>query len=743
MAREICGQLDISQIDDNELIAISGYGAWVGFEVEEKTYELIGHPYAYAVIKFNSPCWSTPCSGDSSNLINQSFLMISNALSNTILKSGTQNPSVSEFFGGSGEISNIICGVNIDLLKIAQENVDSLQSNEKGFQPAAIKPKACVVPMKSNVFSYGPWASNNFATTYGGAELQINNDLAPWLFGSTQLLNAAGQELANTTLVGLSYAEKGSATVVGLPMYTAGTALSSGPVLTNVSVSFGANGATTTYDFATYTPKFGQLSRAIIERYKTIAANRNEQLRFLRQNAINNNKIGRKFAGVPTATNFNTYNRGSESSKSLSDRNSLGRLLVGEIFDYQDTANSGVGQRTVVGLTTLSKSVLEMRGSGYRNKGFMSLDGLYGPVSISGGGGLPRFVEFPNYTGYPANSYLPIGAQPPFLKSDTSISATDATASDINEQSETISIHKNYLNPLSNPNSIPHHNGQSAGHCIEIAGRETSIPRSGLMTNFYRPESNGKYSSDYRFLGMRGPLVLHSWGYDTDGKPVPNAADVDSDTKNGIFTTDNLKGEFLNDWLQKPHTWPVAPVDLRLDRERGVWVSPQQPKIVVIELKDNLKPYGRAQAKLITKYTADEGEERLYSKTITDKDGYSISDDNTLVIAEDRIGLQYTPGNKAYAYYDSFTSTYIILEAANSLLVGYTEGLWYKNTFKAVQIKKVEISETESFPSFVDDGDPVMVYNMIENTGRLDSYYVIIAKINGLYIYINGGACTD
>jgi hypothetical protein len=33
------------------------------------------------------------------------------------------------------------------------------------------------------------------------------------------------------------------------------------------------------------------------------------------------------------------------------------------------------------------------------------------------------------------------------------------------------------------------------------------------------------HENNQRFFGLRGPLVLHSWGYDTDGYPIPNAAD--------------------------------------------------------------------------------------------------------------------------------------------------------------------------------------------------------------------------
>jgi hypothetical protein len=98
-------------------------------------------------------------------------------------------------------------------------------------------------------------------------------------------------------------------------------------------------------------------------------------------------------------------------------------------------------------------------------------------------------------------------------------------------------------------------------HCIEIVARG-SVPQSkagyALETsrNVNEASSNitaDKYNLDYhnedimlshmrskygdnnnntivhennqRFIGLRGPLVLHSWGYDQDGYPAPNAAD--------------------------------------------------------------------------------------------------------------------------------------------------------------------------------------------------------------------------
>lgn len=37
--------------------------------------------------------------------------------------------------------------------------------------------------------------------------------------------------------------------------------------------------------------------------------------------------------------------------------------------------------------------------------------------------------------------------------------------------------------------------------------------------------SNNPVENNQRFLGLRGPLVMHGWGFDTDGYPVPNASE--------------------------------------------------------------------------------------------------------------------------------------------------------------------------------------------------------------------------
>ena len=118
-----------------------------------------------------------------------------------------------------------------------------------------------------------------------------------------------------------------------------------------------------------------------------------------------------------------------------------------------------------------------------------------------------------------------------------------------------------------------------------------------------------------RFFAFRGPMMLHGWGYDTEGYPVPNQADQPKEFDNqgrpkrflltSSGTNDFAKeGKFLpgdneslgdiigsgyimenGQWTRKPTNyfhlnwgersdlWPIGPIDLRWDHDRKVWVG--------------------------------------------------------------------------------------------------------------------------------------------------------------------------
>lgn len=689
MAGTSCdARLNISTISDDNIIADYNFEngkAWIRADIEEKIYILynstLGNNLPGVVIKFADACYASMCPADLQAAINPTLLLASQALDTTL--TATQNTSTpgapqpnpsgtSINESAASHKSKNICGLgNERAIGAAARAVDSAAINDRGYQPAAVLPNAVVVPMRSNIKTYGPFISNNFNTSAGGIGVEVNQDLSPWVFGSVELMNKAGRKIAESANIGLLYSETGGVTVPGLPQYTFGQIFgTAGPNLTGVSVTFSSSGITTTYDFRTFTPKFGGLTRAFIDKFKMIAKHRTEQIRMLRNNQITQSKIGRKIA------KFNRGNR-TQTERDLprSARSTLQRVIIGGI----ENSTSGV-DRNVVGLSPLGKSVIEMV-EGYQNKAYMSFDALYSPVSLKGDGGLPKFTEFSNDT--IGTKGAPSYANPPF-----SISGI---------QNYNIDINQNYLNPLTNPfnSGEHHHSGSGYGHSIDLVGRESELPTSGLITNFYSKDDPSRYSEDYRFLAMRGPLVLQSWGYDTDGKPIPNES--------------GFTDRFANNWLLESSKWPVGPIDLRFDRTRGVWVSPPPYKIVVVKLLDDLVPYSTTSGVLINENI---NKDLRYGSDLYDLNGSGVmaDADNSVAIVTlvDRLGSLHSKDTAVYASYDTYSGEYLILSAGageGRILKGTYVGSWDKNQSKIVTL----ITSTSS------SGNTITVFNRLKN----------------------------
>lgn len=676
-----CGKLDVRNLPEDEIIAINEK-LWIATEIDEKIYLWNSHPSV--VVKFSHGCPGYPCDDDQN--LNPQLAMIQERKEAAAAANGGTGPentpcdSASCSESETQAIPPSVTTSDKDQIKEAQKAADYTSLEAIAPQFPVVKPALAVVPMKSNIFSYGPYVSTNFDTSCGGAQVEVNPELAPWVYGSVSAMNAAGSSIVENMSLGLVKAETGSFTIPGLPVSNfskLGTQINGvGPSLTSMNFSFGSNGISTSYEFQTFTPKFGSLNRHLLDRIKSIAKNRASQIKFLRTNQINTNRIGRKIKAIEMGKILQRQRGGT-----------LQRVLVGEIYDFErKNADDQYGQRTVVGVDSLRQSVKEMAFD-YDKKAYISLDALYGPVSLNGGGGLPQYASF----SIGCHKSSPQLSQPPVVKdSDPTNPSSNPFTSGLDQYN--LEISQDYINPLTNSFAADehHHSGAGAGHVVDLIGRETSVPVSGLITNFYKSTDDKRYSDDYRFLGMRGPLVLQSWGYDTNGKPIPNAADTYDDTKKGEFVSEKLKDKFLKDWLKKPATWPVAPVDLRFDRKRGVWVSPPGYKVVVAILQEKLNAYGSAKASLINKNpdSNDSFGDKLY-----DNDGNEIkadsSDTEAKIKVVDRLGISYAKGTKMYCYYDTFKCEYIVLEAVQQ---------------KCIRFKLIDFCEnTPNQPSYGDE----------------------------------------
>lgn len=682
-----CGNLDTRRISEDDLLSY-GVNAWVRADFDEKLilfqippdlYSIrVGFnngfptifpqqgsllPRPHIVLKLSSPAVATLCPND---LVAPRGLVwavtgLIQSLQNNRGQTANPPPAKNTPTVGATGINIVASGYN---------SLDISSLNDLGFYPAAVVPTAAVVPMRSNIRIYGPWGSSNFFANpgqCGGTQVEQNPDLAPWVWGSTVGLNVVALNLVEQNNVGLVKAESGGATFPGLPTVNQLGNVAGGPTLTGINFNFGAGGITTNYEYRTYTPKFGKLPKLYADRLKLFAKRRTEQLRFIKSQANSMSKFNRKLRlntirDVLSNARFNFIPDARKAS--------LQRVITAEIYDYYISpptpSGSGYSQRTVVGMETLSKSTNEMMDS-YNKKAFMSLDGIFGPVSLSGDGGLPRFATADR--SHPSGQFFhfssPIQPHPPFT-----LGSNDTATASVLHDEYNLNIYNMYLNPLTNPSGNPHYINSCPGHVIDMVGRNSTVPDSGLISNLYDYEQfDGRYSTDYRFLGLRGPIVVHAWGYDLDGKPVPNAIDKEHLAKSGIFVTEvsgvGLKDAFMDNWLEKPASWPVGPIDLRWDRNRGMWVTPQPYKLVVARVTKNVPAYGKGLGAIINKDSTE-----YYGQKIYDSNGVLVAEESTagsnetnlpIIILVDRIGNSHSVGDMVYAHYDAYNSEYIIL----------------------------------------------------------------------------------
>ena len=475
-------------------------------------------------------------------------------------------------------------------------------------------PYGAVFPIRSNTRTYGPWyksATNSVGKVY----TEKDDGFVPWEYGGASYMTQGAQLRLANKVTDMEKGERGSVTVAGYPVKQLGSALSDTPILlgartldvyqaspysyyyinigglstkisqiTDMTVNIGPNELTTTYTLSSFTPQFGRFTRGNEERLKQLAQQRfstNKKLRasLLQGGSINNfaQRLFQNFANSLSTTNY------AHRSSPL--------FFSGK---YYGSEANGMQRKQVGGLTDGQLSVF----SDYNNASLMSMDGFFRPVQnrFSTISGIP--VE--NNAGYP--SYV---RQPTF---------SESPAGPLDNYTGVI-VNTNYLRFLSNPSGFGYHSevfnaqgsGSTLGHDIETVARGTqtglAVSDSGYLG--IQDNTTSGYTADYRYMAMRGPLVIHGWGYDLMGKPIPNSGEstpyyppVGSPTSGSPFSgnhrTDyhNLTDYFYEDWLGKPETWPTAPVDLRYDRRRGVWTVPNDFRIYLANLETGLSGVG-------------------------------------------------------------------------------------------------------------------------------------------------------
>lgn len=436
-------------------------------------------------------------------------------------------------------------------------------------RPLPPEPIAVAIPFVSNEITYGPWIPDNISEEPGPTQIEKNDTLVPWTYGSYANMQAIAQVIANSSVANMRVSENGSVTVPAAPTISLGEAIQSvGPNLTALTVNAGADGGiNTTYTFRTYAQKFGILSKYNANELSNRLSNLNK---FNAKQRLQDSVSRIKSANVKRIASLPKIKLSDKGEKGVVEEvleeGAVTNIHVGSVTDVDRSVEpEGGGPSQAIetfnrpGAATKSfKNLrLETSNDGFDSKAIMSDDGFYRPVSLTGGGGLPRLAK-PKITGV-----------------------------NYDGESGPETLTSPFFNFLMNPSATEGmHTGDTgtAGHDIQVLARrdyafytgETGVDTSYTLTmpnNIVEGENITDYTDDYRFFALRGPLMMQGWGYDLNDKPIPNAADEEGPASSGDFTDENLTNQFLPNWLQKSKTWPVAPIDLRFDRDRGVWTT--------------------------------------------------------------------------------------------------------------------------------------------------------------------------
>lgn len=553
--------------------------------------------------------------------------------------------------------------------------------NTFALRPAAGGPDYIVVPMQSNLYVYGPWCGGSgSAGAIGSTEVEVKSDINPWGCGGYGPMITVGQSFANRGLRTSNVDEAGSFTLAEGPSYNINYFTQNRLLVDSVSVNYNSGGITTKYSFKTFASKFGDYGQDLADIVKQSVSMRNEtlaEIRNQRKKIIESiNTIRNAFTKMYTDNLFGL-------DIPVERRSSPGFLLIGGYHNTdipnQDSAGGtnpfqipvqnelscselcawqaksrppqpeggySIKRSYEVGLNPKYEIEDSVKGPAFVNLGIMSLDGLLSPVSLQGrNNGISRMCQSWNTNAHMNSATAGVAhktrlSMPPINNNDPQ------------------PINQKYLNPIVSLAILNSWDGRGTsreGFNIQYVGYGTDV--SDMEDRALR-----KTQTDFSFYSLRGPLVLQAWGYDTEGKPIPNIIDSPHQTELGIFKNAGTKDKFMNNWLDNPASWPVGPIDLRFDRDRGVWVCPPGDRIVVAQLKEDLSAYGSATAVLINPASGGRSFYESYSIYGPNGEDYSTDITNTYITVYDFLGRNLCSATRVYAAYND--GKYIVLESS-------------------------------------------------------------------------------
>ena len=335
-------------------------------------------------------------------------------------------------------------------------------------------------------------------------------------------------------------------------------------------------------------------------------------------------------------------------------------------------------------------------------------------------------------------SVKPVEHLPPFIVA----TGTDLTI--INNSQNTFAsnspiINRYTLNPMvmSSPASefsctTNKQASDSCAHSIDAVAFGNSLDEAtgGLRAHLSNTINSNYGNNNVRFFGLRGPIMVHAWGYDTEGYPVPNASGefkiengniVRDNNGNPVFKNQILQSDgtysapykenaFFKGWAQLPSTWPVGPIDLRWDNDAGVWSIGSNYKPMWVVLENDLTNTEPVRGTILEGYADNEPLPNGLRKLVFVKD-------STKLFSAPRGAAIYCKYNSSNGFYEPIYNQPFITS-------GVINGSSLATIYKAYNTSTIT----------PDDATPSSYQTNFVNPLELN------AGINsvGLFIYLNG-----
>lgn len=558
----------------------------------------------------------------------------------------------------------------------------------------------------------------------GEVNFEHDEQAVPWNYGGVSNMDSSILLKLKDSNYYQQVLENGTITTAGVFFLNGnlgGTLIQNGPIVNGVNVSIGNEGFTTTYTMRTYNRKIGffnkqaseniqQVGRESIKLRQQITDNIKQMVASTSFGSSVSRTMPKGLSYSPMGILVGCSYPFLHGNSSIQNVTPLPRGLA---FNYNGNINPRLYpiHKTKTVLYD-EQEMADVFTSEYHRKSMMSLDGIFSPVSFYptpgnattnitlynrancpyclGQGTLSYSVlntsniegSCNNIAGKRTSSTIactfcttetdkgqnaiskPSLADPPFILDDGS----DGQLQNSTPVSVGNPINRFTLNPIVMSQGEfavtgAKKNNDNCGHSIDVVAFGEGPPIRG---NSLRGSTSSNILSNYaanvnqRFFAMKGPLVVHGWGYDSEGYPVPNGSGelkYDESTNSYVSVTQKKKADgtwtdpykintFYPGWAQDPSIWPVGPIDLRWDSNAGVWTVGNQYKNVWVTIEIDLA--GTQPTRGVIYNTED---------TTALPEGY-----RKLVFVRDSIGSFAAPrGADIYCSYDPDSGFYIPL----------------------------------------------------------------------------------